>query len=297
MAAPVWGGLFRFILNVPVSYAGLHLNLFLRLDIVGGTGFGMATFKNLVRGLYLGKGSVSVHFRYALILFDALTILFLVGTAHLEHGPGMNLISFLVGIVILCDFSARLWISKHRLELLKQIYTIADIIVIVSLFLDPFLTGNLAFLRILRGLRLIHSYHLLRDLRRDSHFFRTHEDAVIASINLLVFVFATTTAVLVFFIDPEVSQTPYIDALYFTMATLTTTGFGDVTLVTPGGKLFSVFIMVVGVALFVRLAQAIFMPQKVRHKCRDCGLFRHDPDAVHCKHCGGLLKIETGGVS
>ncbi|NVO54899.1 ion transporter [Rhodobacteraceae bacterium B1Z28] len=252
--------------------------------------------KQTVKFLYIGKDPISVLFRYALILFDVATIVFFVATAHIAHGPGITAASMIVGLVILLDFSARMWISKDRLKLLRQIYTLADIVVIVSLMLDPFLTGSLAFLRILRGLRLIHSYHLLRDLRRDSSFFRTHEDAVIAAINLLVFVFATSTAVLVFFI-PESSQTPYIDALYFTIATLTTTGFGDITLPTPAGKLFSVFIMVVGVALFVRLAQAIFMPQKVRHKCPSCGLYRHDPDAVHCKHCGGTLRIETGGVS
>ena len=29
---------------------------------------------------------------------------------------------------------------------------------------------------------------------------------------------------------------------------------------------------------------------------RACGLVRHDTDAVHCKHCGHVLKIETGGI-
>lgn len=252
--------------------------------------------KQAVKFLYVGRGPVSIRFRYCLILFDALTIVFFVATAHVTHGPGLIAASWAVGLFILMDFSARLWIAKDRWKLLRQIYTLADIVVIVSLILDPFLTGSLAFLRILRALRLIHSYHLLRDLRRDSAFFRTHEDAVIAAINLLVFVFATATAVLVFFI-PDRSETPYVDALYFTVATLTTTGFGDITLATPAGKLFSVFIMVVGVALFVRLAQAIFMPQKVRHKCPNCGLFRHDPDAVHCKHCGETLRIETAGAA
>ncbi|WP_037307400.1 ion channel [Ruegeria halocynthiae] len=252
--------------------------------------------KQTVKFLYIGHDPISVRFRYGLILFDAATIVFFVMTANSSHGTGMTIASMCVGFLILLDFSARLWIAKDRWKLLRQIYTLADIVVIFSLLLDPFLTGNLAFLRILRALRLIHSYHLLRDLRRDSHFFRTHEDAVIAAINLLVFVFVTSTAVLVFFM-PENSQTAYIDALYFTMATLTTTGFGDITLPTPGGKLFSVFIMVVGVALFVRLAQAVFMPQKVRHKCPNCGLYRHDPDAVHCKHCGEVLRIETGGVA
>ncbi|CAD0183303.1 voltage-gated potassium channel [Ruegeria sp. THAF57] len=256
----------------------------------------MAKVKQTLKYLYIGRDPISVWFRYGLILFDLVTIVFFVATAHVPHGPGLTVLSLFIGLLILCDFSARLWISKDRWKLFFKVYTLADLVVIISLMLDPFVSGNLAFLRILRALRLIHSYHLLRDLRRDVEFFRTHEDAVIAAINLLVFVFVTSTAVLVFFI-PEDSQTAYIDALYFTMATLTTTGFGDITLVTPGGKLFSVFIMVVGVALFVRLAQAIFMPQKVRHKCPSCGLFRHDPDAVHCKHCGDVLKIETGGVS
>ncbi len=259
-----------------------------------GTVYG-SVMKQTVKALYIGRGAVSVWFRYCLILFDLASIVFFVATANIPHGPGLIAVSWAVGLIILLDFSARMWIAKDRKKLLFKIYTLADLVVIASLILDPFLTGSLAFLRILRALRLIHSYHLLHDLRRDSEFFRTHEDAVIAAVNLLVFIFATSTAVLVFYI-PQDSQNPYIDALYFTMATLTTTGFGDITLNSPGGKLFSVFIMVVGVALFVRLAQAIFMPQKVRHKCPNCGLFRHDPDAVHCKHCGETLRIKTGGV-
>ena len=89
----------------------------------------------------------------------------------------------------------------------------------------------------------------------------------------------------------------YVEALYFTVATLTTTGFGDITLNGTWGRLLSVFIMVVGVALFLRLAQTIFRPQKVHHSCPECGLNRHDPDAVHCKHCGETIKIETEGES
>jgi len=111
-----------------------------------------------------------------------------------------------------------------------------------------------------------------------------------------VFIFVTTSVVYVLRFQNEASIANYIDALYFTVATLTTTGFGDITLNTPGGKVLSVFIMIFGVALFVRLARAIFQPAKVRYKCHECGLNRHDPDAVHCKHCGEPVKIETEGV-
>jgi len=51
----------------------------------------------------------------------------------------------------------------------------------------------------------------------------------------------------------------------------------------------------VGVALFFRLAQAVFRPAKVRYTCPSCGLNRHEPDAVHCKHCGQTINIATEG--
>jgi voltage-gated potassium channel len=94
-------------------------------------------------------------------------------------------------------------------------------------------------------------------------------------------------------INPSIEN--YVDALYFTVATLTTTGFGDITLEGDSGRLLAIVIMVFGVALFLRLVQTIFRPQKVRYECPDCGLNRHEPDAVHCKHCGRVLHIETEG--
>lgn len=249
-----------------------------------------------VTELYTGEQPGSVRFRYLLILFDACTILFFIITAPLVHTPAINAVNITVGLLILADFLARLWIAPNRRQMLSRIYTLADIVVIVVLILDPFLSHSLAFLRILRGLRLIHSYQLLGDLRRDSRFFRDHEDAVIAATNLVVFVFLTASVVFSIFFSNEPGADSYIDALYFTVATLTTTGFGDITLATPGGKLFSVFIMVIGVALFVQLAKAVFQPQKIHYMCPGCGLTRHDIDAVYCKHCGDRLKIPTPGV-
>ena len=50
-------------------------------------------------------------------------------------------------------------------------------------------------------------------------------------------------------------------------------------------------IMVVGVSLFIRLVQLLGRPAKVVHECKSCGLRRHELDAVHCKACGGILRI------
>jgi len=53
--------------------------------------------------------------------------------------------------------------------------------------------------------------------------------------------------------------------------------------------------MICGVTLFLRLAQVLFRPLKVRQTCQNCGLSLHDADAVHCKHCGAVIHIETEG--
>lgn len=60
--------------------------------------------------------------------------------------------------------------------------------------------------------------------------------------------------------------------------------------------MLAVTIMLVGVALFIRLVQTIFLPSKVRYECPGCGLARHELDAVHCKHCGQLIHIRTEGM-
>ncbi len=79
------------------------------------------------------------------------------------------------------------------------------------------------------------------------------------------------------------------------LATVTTTGFGDITLPGTAGKLTSIVTMIVGISLFVRLAQALFRPYKVTFRCPKCALMRHEPNAVHRKACGHLLAIPDDG--
>jgi voltage-gated potassium channel len=54
--------------------------------------------------------------------------------------------------------------------------------------------------------------------------------------------------------------------------------------------------MIFGVSLFLRLVQVMLRPPKVEHKCPQCGLKRHEFDAIHCKACGHILAIEDEGA-
>ncbi len=85
--------------------------------------------------------------------------------------------------------------------------------------------------------------------------------------------------------------------LMFSVATLTTRGFDDFTMQVSFGRLLSVIIMIFGVSLFIRLIQSIFKPYKVKFECKKCGLYLHDRDAIHCKHCGETIAIPDDGLN
>ena len=249
-----------------------------------------------VRFLYEAEHPTAHRFRYGLLVFDVATILFIVASSFIERAPLLEAMDVIFGLVILTDFAARLFISRTRIRDLLQPATWADMIAIAS-FLAP-LTGEAAgFLRVLRTLRLLHTYQLLARLRADSVWFRRNEELTITVVHLAVFLFVMTAIVYEtqHWTNPQIKN--YVDALYFTVTALTTTGFGDITLEGTMGRLTSVIIMIFGVTLFLRLIRALLQPQKVRFACPACGLQRHDFDAVHCKACGATLNIPDEGAT
>jgi voltage-gated potassium channel len=244
--------------------------------------------------LYHGSSRQASIFRWSLLGFDIVTIGYFVAASFFHHADDFHILEEAIGIVYLLELLARLAISKQRLRDIFNPVGLADIIVIASLLI-PSAIENFVFLRLIRALRLLRSYHVLRTLRQQSRFVRLHEDIIFSIINLLVFIFIVTAIVYVLQFGRNPAIQNYIDALYFTVAALTTTGFGDITLVGSSGHLLAVLIMIFGISLFLRLIQTIFRPEKVRYECPTCGLTRHDNDAIHCKHCGAVLHITTEG--
>jgi voltage-gated potassium channel len=248
-----------------------------------------------LRALYEGDSHEAHRFRYGLLVFDITTILFIVLTSFLPRTQAFEWMDVIIGLVVLADFSARLIISRTPWRDLAHPTTLADIAAIVS-FLAPVVGEGIGFLRILRTVRLLRTYQLLSRLRSDSSFFRRNEELIFASVNLSVFIFIMTGFVYETQRWTNAKIGNYVDALYFTIAALTTTGFGDITLTGTPGHLLSVIIMIFGVTLFLRLVQVLLRPNKVRHPCPVCGLQRHDRDAIHCKACGTILNIPDEGL-
>jgi voltage-gated potassium channel len=251
--------------------------------------------RSQLRRLYFSSEPGARAFRLMMLAVDvALLVYFITASFHYQ-APWHIKADLVIAVLLTLEWLARLWIYDLRLKLFRQISTWADLLVILSL-VAPLLNESLLFLRVLRFMRLLHSYHTLRDLRAVSPFFRKNEDVIDATVNLAVFVFAMSAIVHVTQVRTNPGVNHYIDALYFTVTTLTTTGFGDIVMRDVPGRLLAVAIMIFGLGLFLRLLQSVFRPTTIRYPCPDCGLQRHDADAVHCKHCGRVVNIRSEGT-
>jgi len=249
----------------------------------------IARLRVRLRELYHGKSRQAVRFRYRVILLDLLLIAFFVVTPFFRGNTVFLAAEYLIAIVLALDIGARALASSPIQRWLMKPSVWVDVFVLLTL-LFPLWLFNLAFLRVLRLWSLIHSDFFWETVGRRYDDTRW-EDISKAAATLVTFLFVATGFVYSSFAGQHPKIDSYVDALYFTVTALSTTGFGDITLPGTWGKLLSIIIMLSGITLFVRLAQALTKPYKVRFNCPSCGLMRHDPDAVHCKACGLLINI------
>jgi voltage-gated potassium channel len=252
----------------------------------------LGRFRVQLRHLFYGHRPAAVAFQAGLLAVDIAAITYFVATSFVADATWLRVVDLLLGIFLALEFLGRMLAHRHPMAYVDNGAAVVDLVVIASLFISA-LGANLGFLRVLRTVRLLRSYNVLGQLKKRFPAVRHNEEVIHAALNLAVFVFMISAVVYVTQreVNPKIED--FVDALYFTVAALSTTGFGDITLLgSTSGELLSIAMMFVGITLFFRLAQAAFRPGgKVLYPCPQCGLQRHEPDAVHCKACGQVLNI------
>ncbi|MBB6509750.1 voltage-gated potassium channel [Rhizobium soli] len=249
-------------------------------------------FRDCVRLLERPTGRNAIAMQAAFAVVDLAILAFFLLGPYLRSSPSYLIVDYIIAAWIGLELMVRAVAAPSLRHWLARPLTWIDLVLLVTL-LFPDALFNFAFLRVMR-LWAIGQSPLLREVLRRAGCV-SYLDVVRAVLNFLVFLFLMTGFVYTTFFYNRDGSEGFIDALYFTVATVTTTGFGDITLPGTVGKLTSVFTMIIGISLFVRLAQAIVRPHKVTFPCPRCALQRHDADAVHCKACGEVLNIPDEG--
>lgn len=190
------------------------------------------------------------------------------------------------------EYLVRLWSAERKFAYITSFYGIIDLVAIVPSFFGAF---DISFLRLFRWFRIL---RLIRFLNRKYIFGVDSEDGVIFARILftlfaIVFVYSGLIYQFEHPVNPQTFAT-FFDAFYFSVVTMTTVGFGDVTPVSQLGRLLTVLMIFTGIALipwqvgdFIR--RLVKTANQVEVICLSCGLALHDRDAQHCKRCGNRL--------
>jgi voltage-gated potassium channel len=204
----------------------------------------------------------------------------------------------LVGIFII-EYTARMWVAKKRVKHFFNIYSLIDLIAILPVLVN-FL--NLTFLRIFRILRLFRLLRVLRFqrmLKAKNTLFGNLTDTqiVVSRIVLTVFTIVFVSSGFIWAVENKINPGEFgniMNALYFSVVTLSTVGYGDITPLSSAGKAITVAMILSGIALIPwqlgKLVKIVVASaSKVQRKCKKCGLIDHDLDAKFCKQCGKTI--------
>jgi voltage-gated potassium channel len=247
-----------------------------------------------VRALYFGHTQGALRFQGVLLFLDLLIIGFFIGNQFITQQRWFWIIDAAIAVFLAIDLWARLFAFGSMRRWLKYPTTWIDLVVLATLIF-PTVLHNWGFLRILRLYTLVRSERFWNVLARGKWDDTYVEDLTRAIVALVVFVFMAAGAAQALFVGAHPKLNNFIDAMYFVVTSLTTTGYGDITIDSAGGRLFSIALMLAGISLFFSIAQKAFAPHRKIVGCEKCGQDRHDRDARHCKACGAKLPAPLRG--
>jgi len=213
--------------------------------------------RNHLRKIVWG-GHVKLNhwFDYTIMAFILLSMV----TMSLETLPGISTttaqifqsIEILIAVVFTIEYALRIWTSEKPFRYIFSFLGIIDLLAIAPFWLA---TGiNLQGARAFRLLRMIRVLKILRYMSALSRLERAirlvQEELIVFAVLAAIVIFVTAVGIYQFEhqVQPEVFKSiPH--SVWFAIVSLTTVGYGDVVPITAGGRIFTSFILVIGLGI------------------------------------------------
>jgi voltage-gated potassium channel len=158
-----------------------------------------------------------------------------------------------VAIVVLftLEYLLRLYVADRKIGYVFSFYGLIDLIAIIPFYSSGI---DLRSLRIFRMLRLIRLIKLVRYSKAICRFSRAlsiaKEEIILFGVVTIMLLYLS--AVGIYYFEKEAQPEAFksiFHSLWWAVATLTTVGYGDVYPITIGGRIFTFFILMIGLGI------------------------------------------------
>ncbi len=221
-----------------------------------------------------------------------------VASIKIIYGEELAILEWIITGFFTLEYFGRLISVKRPIAYATSLYGIVDLLALLPSYVDLFFPGW-HFLIALRAVRLLRIFRILKLV----HFVgaANHLKEALKKSREKIFVFLFTVVVLCIILGtimyiiegPVHGFTSIPMSIYWTIVTLTTVGFGDITPSTPLGQFISVIIMVLGYGI-IAVPTGLVGAQLIKaehvqlntQKCPNCNADHHRDDAKFCYNCG-----------
>lgn len=164
----------------------------------------------------------------------------------------LHIIDIVCYVTFTIEYVSRIYIYKKKLKYIFGFYGIIDLLAIL-----PFLAGSTFDLRALRALRVFRIISALRISKYNKALERFSIAIKIIKPELVMYfivsgIFIFLAAAGIYYFENEVQPQKFASifhSLWWAIVTLTTVGYGDVYPITLGGKIFTFFILLIGIGI------------------------------------------------
>ncbi|GJQ23799.1 MAG: ion transporter [Planctomycetia bacterium] len=244
------------------------------------------------------------------IIFCILTSVLIVSFDSVEkinirYGKILLFAEWIITILFSIEFALRIICVKKPLKYLFSFIGLIDLISILPLYLSFFFNGTKYFI-VIRAFRILRIFRILKMWNFIEASHQLTKALYISSIKIGVFLLFLLVLVVIIGSLMHLIEGGHHgfdnipQSIYWTIVTITTVGYGDITPVTPAGRLFASIIMLLGYGILA-VPTGIVTAELVKfartghaksvHSCPSCSKEGHDTDAHFCKFCGGKLQI------